>query len=114
MHAEGAPPMDRESALERLGGDAELLDELIPLMIDQSLELLETMRKALAAGDAPSLVIAAHTIRGSAANLEAAELAAAAARVERLARDNDLAAGRPACAAVESELQRLALYVGKG
>lgn len=113
MQTEFAPPMDREAALERLGGDAELLDELLPLMLEQSLELIGTMRHALADGDAKSLVVAAHTIRGSAANLEAADLAAAAERVERLARGDDLAEGATACAAVESELQRLALYVGK-
>jgi HPt (histidine-containing phosphotransfer) domain-containing protein len=108
METQSEAAMNREVALDRLGGDAELLDELIVLMIAQSREFVATIRAALADGDTKAVAVAAHTIKGSAANLEATALTQAAQRLEVMARTNDLAAGMEVCAAIEAEVERLA------
>lgn len=104
--------IDRAAALARLGGDAELLEELLQLMLEQSRELVRTMGEALARGDAAAVRLAAHTIRGSAANLDAEPLRAAAERLEERARAGELGDGAALCAAVAAELERLASEIG--
>lgn len=111
MPANSDAPMDRHAALERLAGDAELLDELIPLMLEQSRQLTAEIRTALAERAASTVVIAAHTIKGSAANLEATPLADAARRLETMARADDLGEGLALCETIEAEVERLARYV---
>lgn len=112
MDATDAPVMDRAMALDRLCGDAELLDELIGLMIEQSRGLVRDIEAALLRGDVAAVCIAAHTIRGSAANLEAVPLRDAAGVLENLAREGDLRDGAAAGAALAAELERLAAEVG--
>ena len=101
------PPMDREAALVRLGGDAELLEELLALMLVQSRELAAEIREAVPRANIKVVLIAAHTIRGSAANLEIGALADAAFVLEAMARRNDLSTADEICARIEAELDRL-------
>ena len=98
--------IDRAAALDRLGGDVELLEELLVLMTEQSRELVEQIRTGIAKGNANTVVVAAHTIKGSAANLEANALAHAAHVLEALARGGDLSSAPALFATVETELER--------
>lgn len=98
--------IDRAAALDRLGGDAELLDELLVLMTEQSRDLIDQIRSGLADGNTKAIVVAAHTIKGSAANLEANALAHAAHELELVARGDDLSGAPAAFAQVEAELER--------
>lgn len=112
MDAADAPVMDRAIALDRLCGDAELLDELLGMMIEQSRALVRDIDAALLRGDVAAVCIAAHTIKGSAANLEAVPLRDAAGVLEDLAREGDLRDGAALSAALAAELERLALAAG--
>ena len=111
MDVSAEQPLDRDAALDRLGGDDELLQELIGLMLEQSRELVGDIGAALDRGDAEVVCRAAHTIKGSAANLEAGPLRDTAGALEDLARSGSLAGAEAACAAMNVELERLAAAV---
>jgi HPt (histidine-containing phosphotransfer) domain-containing protein len=75
------PPFDRASAIERLGGDEELLEHVLPVFrgnLRTAAQQLEGPVR-LPPADLERLV---HTIKGMAGNLGAAALAAAAAEAE--------------------------------
>lgn len=66
--------------LRRLG--PEVHGEIVRLWFDNLDPTLDALRRELAAGERPALVAGAHTLRGSAANVGAARLAAACAALE--------------------------------
>ena len=45
--------MDRDEVLARVGGDEDLLRELVPLSLDDCPALMAEIRKAVVDGDAP-------------------------------------------------------------
>ena len=57
--------------------------------------------------DAPSLVSAAHALKGSAAYLGAARVRACAADLEQLGRDGEMAGARERCAALDAAVAEL-------
>jgi HPt (histidine-containing phosphotransfer) domain-containing protein len=77
-------------ALEMVAGDREFLTELVETYRIDGAERIAEMRAALAAGAAPDLQRAAHTLKGSSATLGAVGLADACRDVEHAARDGDL------------------------
>ena len=88
--------------LARLGGDAELLKEVIGLFTEDCPPLMTAIREALAVSDAPAINRAAHQLKGSAGNFDARELTALAQQVEIHARDRDLAAVEATLPALQS------------
>lgn len=85
---------ERLAALARLGEATgeEVLGRVIEGFLRQGARDLETMRRALAQGDAAALAAAAHSLAGSSGILGAAGLAGICAELEELARREDLAA----------------------
>ena len=83
--------LDRAVALERVGGDPQLLQEIAQLFLEQAPELIDQMRTALAAGDAKVLERAAHTFKGAVGNFGAEPALEAAKTLEFIARGGDLA-----------------------
>lgn len=75
-----------------LGLEPAQAEELLRTLLRVSLEDLEALRLAAAGADAQSVAHLAHHIKGAAANLEVADLRAAAARIEALAERGELAA----------------------
>jgi two-component system sensor histidine kinase/response regulator len=98
---------DRAAALERVGGDLELLAELAGLFLDDHPKLLAAIRAAIASGNHQALEQAAHTLKGSVSNFCARAAAEAALRLERMGREGDLARATEACAALVGEIERL-------
>jgi HPt (histidine-containing phosphotransfer) domain-containing protein len=72
------------------GDGGEFLREIIAIYIEDTPKRVAEMRAALAAGDTPSFARAAHTIKGSSANVGAAVLKSVAERLESLARKEGL------------------------
>ncbi len=101
------PVLDRAALLARLGGNAEVLRQIVGLFRDECPRLLGAVRAALAGADARGLGRAAHTLKGMTVSLAAPAAAAAAQRLETLARDGALAEAPGACADLERELARL-------
>lgn len=70
--------------LDELGG-APLLEEIFRLVLAHSPEKVSAARAGWESGDFPAVRQAAHSLRSSAGNVGALELAAAAGRLEALA-----------------------------
>ena len=76
--------MDIQDALSRLGGDEELLAAIVQIYLEDSPALMERIHNAVVAADAKALQVAAHNLRGLAVTLSAADVAAAANRLEHM------------------------------
>ena len=98
---------DRAALLDRVEGDEELLAEMIQLYVEDAPRALEAMRSALQQGDMHALEHAAHSLKGSSANLAAKTAAEAALRLEQDAKGGDAAGADASLEALESVLGRL-------
>jgi HPt (histidine-containing phosphotransfer) domain-containing protein len=76
---------DKTEALSQLGGDEELLQELIALFMDESSELLDGVREAIAVSDAKGIIRGAHSIKGEVSCLGAHAASASAEQLEAMA-----------------------------
>ncbi len=92
---------DRRAALDGLGGDDQLLDEILGLFLADAPRLLAEARGAVAAADLAALGRLTHTVAGVAGNFAAPALVAAARRLEALAKAGDLAHADDALAALD-------------
>ncbi len=81
---------DLKVALERVGGDEELLKEIAELFVEDAPKLLEAIRVAIESGDGAALHRAAHSLKGSVSNFGAPEAVAAAMQLEAMGKDNHL------------------------
>ncbi len=99
--------LNRAVALERVGGDFELLQEIAKLFLEHSPELILEMRTAIESGNAKALEHAAHSLKGSVGNFGADACYEAAYQLERLARKGDLSAAAPAYLRLEHEVALL-------
>jgi PAS domain S-box-containing protein len=100
-------PLDLATARKRVCGDDQLLGELAALFCRESPGWLNEVRAAVAAGDAPRLRRAAHTLKGSASTFGARAACEAAQRLELMGRAGDLAGAEEACAALAAALNHL-------
>jgi signal transduction histidine kinase/CheY-like chemotaxis protein len=85
------PALDPVAARTNVGGDPEMMKELAQLFIDECPKLVGDVRRALDAGDAGALRIAAHTLKGSLSVFAAGPATAAARHLEGLGRSAQLA-----------------------
>jgi HPt (histidine-containing phosphotransfer) domain-containing protein len=83
--------IDRQVALSRVGGDAELLKEIAQLFIDDYPRAMDDIRQAADRGDAKSLERSAHGLKGSVANFGAPSAVEAARMLESMGRAQQLA-----------------------
>jgi len=102
-------PVDSSAILDRLGGDAQLLSELIAIHLNQSPSLLAAARRALQEKDGQELARVAHTIKGSAGNFLAHATVAMAEQLETLADQGDFPRAQQTLSALEGESERLDL-----
>jgi len=88
--------------------EPEQAEGLLRTLLQASREDLESLRRAVAAGQADGVASLAHHIKGAAANLEIEELRAPAARLEALGRQASLAGAEAELIALEAALRNLA------
>jgi PAS domain S-box-containing protein len=107
--SEGAfdPVVNRDSVMARFGGDVNLFREAAELFCSSMPRLLAHLHAAIAAGDGNTVARTAHTVKGSVGNFEGKSALEAAERLERLARQGDLAAALKAYGTLENEIERL-------
>ncbi len=98
---------DFQQALERAGGDTELLAEVVELLRQDGSRRVEEIRRALNSGIAHDVESSAHALKGGLANLGAEPAAQAALSLERLGREGDLTRGTEALQVLEVELDLL-------
>jgi CheY-like chemotaxis protein/HPt (histidine-containing phosphotransfer) domain-containing protein len=99
------PAFDEAEALDRLGGDRELLRQLIGIYREDSERLMGVMRDALGRWDARALRRAAHSLKGTVSLFGAAQATEAAGRVEALGDDG--VGGEEALATLAEQVARL-------
>jgi two-component system sensor histidine kinase/response regulator len=91
-----APAIDRDQLLMRLGGDEELLNEVVNLFLIDCPVRLTAIKTAIDRRDAEGIRQGAHALKGSAGSLSAARLVAATQTLERIGADGRLEATQAA------------------
>jgi two-component system, sensor histidine kinase and response regulator len=81
------PIFDRQALLVRLGGNETLIQKFVTMFFDSADEHMNLLRQAVEAGDAEQMRAKAHAIKGSAGNVGACALSAAAAEFEKAVRE---------------------------
>lgn len=77
-------------ALERVGGDRELLEEVAQLFLDDYPNSIAEIRTALDAGDPKGVERGAHTLKGAVSNFGADSVVETALALEMAGRNGDL------------------------
>jgi HPt (histidine-containing phosphotransfer) domain-containing protein len=93
--------------LERLGGDEKLLHEVIEIFVDQAPRHMETLRSALAQGDAESVQKTAHSMKGELGYLGISEVTQKARELEELGRRHNLEQAAQVFASFEREISAI-------
>jgi two-component system sensor histidine kinase/response regulator len=100
--------LDRDIALEHVGGEPRLLAEIVRIHQTEGPRLLAEIREAIARGDVEAASRLAHRLKGSLGTLGAFAAAEAAERVESLAETPEGERAEIAVGALEREMTRLA------
>jgi signal transduction histidine kinase/CheY-like chemotaxis protein len=104
-----AASWNRAEALERIGGDEELLRDLRHIFLEESPKLMRTLQLAVATGDADGVMRAAHSLKGEASYLGADRTSHAARQLEEMGRSQDLSRANDVLAVLEREVASLHL-----
>ena len=115
--AETSTAFDERVALERTGGDRDLLKELITVFLHEIPSWMQTLRGALDRRDAPALRATAHAVKGAVDSCGASSAFDAAMLLERIGADGNLAGAPAALAVLERRIERaradLTAYVAR-
>jgi two-component system, sensor histidine kinase and response regulator len=104
-----AASWNKAEALDRVGGDEALLQELCQIFLEESPKLLEKLHLALAAGNTDGVMRAAHSLKGESSYLGAGGTSQAARQLEEMGRSKDLSRASDTLAALEREVASLHL-----
>ena len=104
-------PIHIERALDQMGGDVELMHEILRIFIDTAPQLLETIQTASNQNDADGLHMAAHSLKGAASNICADATQAVAFKLEMMGRERDLAGADSLLPELEKHLSDLKRYI---
>jgi CheY-like chemotaxis protein len=99
---------DKSAFLSRLEGDEQLGSEIIEMFLQECPKLMDGVRQAAEQRNASLLERAAHTLKGSVADISAPQAFAAALTLEHMGRQGDLEGLDAAVMSLEVALQRLA------
>jgi signal transduction histidine kinase/DNA-binding response OmpR family regulator/HPt (histidine-containing phosphotransfer) domain-containing protein len=104
-----AASWNKVEALDRIGGDEELLREVCEIFLEESPKLLKKLQQAVAAGDPDGVVRAAHSLKGESSYLSASGISRAARQLEEMGHNKDLSHARDTLAVLEREVAGLHL-----
>lgn len=99
--------LDLDQALERTGGDRELLAEVAQMCLDDMPAMVGDIRNSLAGQDAQAMRKAAHKLKGSLVALAADAASHAAHQIEILGAEGHLDRAADALAALEGEIEKI-------
>jgi HPt (histidine-containing phosphotransfer) domain-containing protein len=105
---------NRSAALEIVGGDEGLLNEMVQLFLVESPKLLAQMQQALAQNDPRLMEMAAHCLKGELRYLVVPEASEAADKLEITGRTGEMAAAADLLADLRSRLAALWTAVSEG
>jgi len=104
-------PVDFDKAMENLGGERELFEEVLGLFVQTIPQIRQDLETAIASKDASRLRLVAHGLKGSAANVCAESTRRAAEQIEGMAKREDFTEIDKAFAVLDTHLKRLQEYV---
>jgi two-component system sensor histidine kinase/response regulator len=114
-----APPIeqpeeliDRKEALSRVDGDMDLMREIMAAFVDTSPKLLAQMKAAIETADSKVLERAAHTYKGAAGVLSAAQAVELASALEMMASAGDISQAPELLARLERCAERVCGMLG--
>lgn len=99
--------VDFAGVLKRIGGDRELLGEILYLFLDMAPGMMQELEAAVSGHDLERVLILAHDIRGAAANVGAGELVRQTSLMEMSARQGLFDHVREHYGLLVSEMQRV-------
>jgi two-component system sensor histidine kinase/response regulator len=99
--------LDLEEALERAGDDMELLIAVAEIFLEEQFKLLSAIKDAIERKDAKALMVAGHTLKGSASNISAKAVSSASLILENMGRNKDMDYAYEAFKSLEHEIGRL-------
>ena len=98
---------DLSAALERVGGDEELLKEIAGLFLEDAQKSMALIRAAIDESDEMALQRSDHSLKGSVANFGAEEAVEAAFQLEKMGVDGKLEGASDAFRVLDSEMQKV-------
>ncbi len=105
-------PILREEVLERIGGDAGFLNELLALYDQEFASKMTALDRALAEGDMNAARDLGHNLNGASANLSLPGLQAASLDMEMAGKAGDPEGARAALDRLKKEYARLKAFLG--
>jgi HPt (histidine-containing phosphotransfer) domain-containing protein len=99
--------LDESLALSRVGGDVELLKEVVELFLDDYPSTFEKIKAAVAARNAKDLEHYAHSLKGSVSTFGAGRAFEAAFTLEKQGRSGDLSGAPDGLLQLEQALEAL-------
>jgi two-component system sensor histidine kinase/response regulator len=103
--------VDLDTALQRLGGDQQLLETVVQMFLEECPSLMTKLRSAVLRQDARALELAAHTVKGLVANFGASTACELALKLELMGKDRNLSDSAAIATALETELKRVIAVV---
>jgi HPt (histidine-containing phosphotransfer) domain-containing protein len=98
---------DAAALMHHVGGDRELLREIVEIFLATAPQMLADVRGAVVSDDCQKVEQAAHALRGAAGNFFSASVEQAALALEAMGRSRDLADAKSAFGALAAELDKL-------
>jgi CheY-like chemotaxis protein len=98
------PVWNSAQALERLGGDVALLQEIADIFLLEGPKHLASLRRAIVEGDAAAIEMTAHTLKGELGYLGISEVSQKACELEEMGRRRDLEHTAEAFTAFEADI----------
>jgi HPt (histidine-containing phosphotransfer) domain-containing protein len=95
-----------DALMEMVGGDQEFFDEMIETFFEDSAQLLALAQTALAAGDAPEVRRAAHSLKSNSASFGAMALSQHCRALEDLAKTGTLGGTTAMVEKIQAEYAR--------
>jgi signal transduction histidine kinase/CheY-like chemotaxis protein len=104
-------PLDVQRALEQLGDDRELLNEVIAAFLNDAPRLLADLDSAISQADPAKLHLAAHSLKGSASNICAEPTRSVAQQIESLGKQGRIREANSLIEELHGHLDRLQEFV---
>ena len=98
---------DLEKALSQVGGDRDMLKEIIAIYGDEYPKQLQQIQEARERNDAVTVAQVAHTIKGAVGNFGAQATFEAALNLEKIAKSGNISEAGRAFEVLKTELERL-------
>ena len=106
-HQTSSAVVDRAAVLDRVGGDEELLQEIIVIFLEEYPALIDGIRDAVEKHDAGALERSAHNLKGTVSNFGANSATQAAFDLELMGRKGDIQRAPALVRVLELELVSL-------